>query len=193
MVIPVPHQMWYAVSYQLSVWSSAFWHQSPLPANMMQQEVSRRRCGWDDVLPKDILPRWKLWLVDLDPLIAFNVSSCIKPVKFKEVKHAQLHNFANVSESGYGTVTYVQMLNQENDVQVTFLPGKARVTVFKTNYFPTEVDSSYPCNEWIYCSRQSWISCWWFSCLDGQYISVEISYQLGKTLLHIRGQLNFNH
>ena len=37
-----------------------------LPAKMMQQELCRRGCGWDDDLPKDILPCWKRWLEDLD-------------------------------------------------------------------------------------------------------------------------------
>ncbi len=92
-----------------------------LPAKMMQQELCRRGCGWDDDLPKDILPRWKRWLEDLDQLSAFNVARCIKPVGFGKVKHAQLHHFADASEGGYGTVTYIRMLNQENNIQVTFL------------------------------------------------------------------------
>lgn len=63
---------------------------------------------------------------DLNLLSAFNVASCIKPVDFGLVKHAQLHHFADASECG--SVTYIQMLNQENHIQVIFLLGKARVT-----------------------------------------------------------------
>lgn len=107
-----------------------------LPAKMMQQELCRRGCGWDDDLPKDILPRWKRWLEDLGQLSAFNVRRCIKPVEFGRIKHAQLHHFADASESGYGTVTYIRMLNQENNIQVTFLLGKARVTPLKAVTIP---------------------------------------------------------
>lgn len=74
-----------------------------LPAKMMQQELCRRSCGWDDELPPDILPHWEKWLEDLDQLAAFKVDRCIKPVDFGAVKLAQLHHFADASESGYGT------------------------------------------------------------------------------------------
>lgn len=107
-----------------------------MPAKMMQQELCRRGCGWDDDLPKDILPRWKRWLEDLGQLSAFNVRRCIKLVEFGRIKHAQLHHFADASESGYGTVTYIRMLNQDNNIQVTFLLGKARVTPLKAVTIP---------------------------------------------------------
>lgn len=107
-----------------------------LLAKMMQQELCRRGCGWDDELPPDNLPRWKKWLEDLDQLAAFKVNRCIKPRDFGGVKLAQLHHFADASESGYRTVTYIRMLNQENSVQVTFLLGKARVTPLKAGTIP---------------------------------------------------------
>lgn len=53
-----------------------------------------------------------------------------------EVKLAQLHHFSDASESGYETVTYIRMLNQENGVQVTFLLGKTRVTSLKAVTIP---------------------------------------------------------
>ncbi|KAK0152604.1 hypothetical protein N1851_005873 [Merluccius polli] len=80
-----------------------------LPAKMMQQELCRRSYGWDDSLPQDILHQWKSWLEDLDLLVTFNVNRCIKPVDFGELCHAQLHHFADASEGGYGTVTYLRM------------------------------------------------------------------------------------
>lgn len=82
-----------------------------LPAKMMQQELCRRGCGWDDALPHDILHQWKRWLEDLDLLAALKVGRCIKPVDFGEVRH-----FADASEGGYGTVMYIRMLNQETTI-----------------------------------------------------------------------------
>ncbi|XP_056272956.1 uncharacterized protein LOC130195451 [Pseudoliparis swirei] len=103
---------------------------------MMQQELCRRGCGWDDGLPQDILHQWKRWLEDLDLLATFKVKRCIKPMDFGEVRHAQLHHFADASEGGYGTVTYAQMLNHKKDIQVTLLLGKARVTPLKAVTIP---------------------------------------------------------
>lgn len=59
-----------------------------------------------------MVEKWKKWLEDLDQLAAFIGDRCIKPVDFGTVKQAQLHNFADAIENGYGTVTYTKMLNQ---------------------------------------------------------------------------------
>lgn len=37
-----------------------------LPAKIMLQELCRRRCGWDDKMPKNIEVKWKIWLEDLE-------------------------------------------------------------------------------------------------------------------------------
>lgn len=84
-----------------------------LPPKVMQQELFRRECAWDDALPPDILSQWKAWLEDLDQFNVFEVPRCVKPVDFGEVAQAQLHHFADASEAGYGTVTYLRMLKQQ--------------------------------------------------------------------------------
>lgn len=92
-----------------------------LYARMMQQELCRRGCGWDDAIPQDILRQWKSWLEDPGSLAAFTVDRCIKPSDFGELRHAQLHHFADASTNGYGTVTYIRMLNHENCIHIAFL------------------------------------------------------------------------
>ena len=52
----------------------------------------------------------------------------MKPKDFVEPIHSQLHHFADASENGYRTVTYIRLLNCKGDVHVAFLLGKARVT-----------------------------------------------------------------
>jgi len=50
-----------------------------LSAKIMQQELCRRKCGWDDVIPSDILTQWKRWLEDIKLLISFRLDRCVKP------------------------------------------------------------------------------------------------------------------
>lgn len=107
-----------------------------LSAKMMQQELCRRGCGWDDAIPQDILSQWKRWLEDLESLAAFTVDRCIKPGDFGELRHAQLHHFADASKTGYGTVTYIRMVDHENRIHIAFLLGKARVTPLKAVTIP---------------------------------------------------------
>lgn len=107
-----------------------------LTAKIMQQELCRRKCSWDEELPSDLLRQWKGWLEELDLLATFNVARSIKPVNFGTIVHAQLHHFADASEDGYGTATYIRILNQSNDIQVSLLLGKARVTPLKAVTIP---------------------------------------------------------
>ena len=44
-----------------------------LQAKMMQQELCKRGCSWDDALPQDILYQWKRWLEELALLATFSV------------------------------------------------------------------------------------------------------------------------
>ena len=107
-----------------------------LPAKIMLQELCKKGCGWDDSLPPDILCQWNSWLEDLDLLNTFKISRCVKPATYGKVVRAQLHHFADASEAGYGTVTYLRMLNEQSKVQVSFLLGKARVTPLKAVTIP---------------------------------------------------------
>lgn len=69
-------------------------------------------------------------------LSALNVRTCTKSMGFGKVKCAQLHHFANASEGGSGTATYIHIVNQQNNIHITSLLGKARVTPLKTVTIP---------------------------------------------------------
>ncbi|XP_062391066.1 uncharacterized protein LOC134078917 [Sardina pilchardus] len=52
------------------------------------------------------------------------------------IENIQLHHFADASEGGYGTVTYIHMSNTSGNIQVSLLLGKARVTPLKAVTIP---------------------------------------------------------
>ncbi len=107
-----------------------------LPAKRMQQELCRRSCGWDDAIPPDILKQWERWLEKIKLLASFKVERCMKPKDFGDLKHSQLHHFADASKDGYGTVTYIRLKDCRDNVHVAFLLGKARVTPLKSVTIP---------------------------------------------------------
>lgn len=107
-----------------------------LSAKMMQQQLCRRKCGWDDAIPSDILTQWKRWLEDIKLLISFRLDRCIRPKDFGAPIHRQLHHFADASKDGYGTVSYIRLQNCRNEVHVAFLLGKARVVPLKSIIVP---------------------------------------------------------
>ena len=50
-------------------------------------------------------------------LTSFEVNRCVKPSNFGETASAQLHHFADTSEKGYGTVTYMDSKPSESVTQ----------------------------------------------------------------------------
>ncbi|XP_071058619.1 uncharacterized protein [Pseudochaenichthys georgianus] len=107
-----------------------------LSAKMILQDLCRRELGWDDIIPASAAQEWNNWLKELCNLEEFKVDRCLKPVDFGEVTSAQLHHFADASEDGYGTVTYLLLHNIKAQVHCVFIMGKARVAPLKPITIP---------------------------------------------------------
>ncbi|XP_062415351.1 uncharacterized protein LOC134107519 [Pungitius pungitius] len=107
-----------------------------LPAKLLLQELCRTKCEWDDPIPPAFRQKWKKWLTDLEKVAYFKIPRCVKPEGFGRTVSAQLHHFADASENGYGTATYLRMQNMDGRVHVAFLFGKARVSPLKPVTIP---------------------------------------------------------
>ena len=55
----------------------------------------------------------------------------MKREQFGEIASAQLHHFADASEDGYGTVSYLLLDNNHGHAHCAFIMGKARVAPLK--------------------------------------------------------------
>ena len=87
--------------------------------------------GWDEEAPLSIHEQWTKWTAGLGQISEFKAQRCFKDKGFGQTMHAQLHNFADASDKGYGTVSYMILVNTNNNVHVTFVMGKGRVTPIK--------------------------------------------------------------
>ena len=101
-----------------------------MPAKLLLQELCRQNLKWDEQISPTFSKQWSDWLKDLQRMSVFTVERCIKPVNFEKAVTAQIHNFSDASEAGYGTVSYLR-LEDGNTVHVSFLAGKARVAPLK--------------------------------------------------------------
>ena len=61
---------------------------------------------------------------------------CFKPAGFGEIKTATLHHFADASDHGYGSVSYLRLINQDDQVHCSFVCGKSRVAPLKQMTIP---------------------------------------------------------
>lgn len=88
-----------------------------LAAKRIIQDLYRSQLGWDDALPVAAAKEWTVWLQELHQLEDFKVDGCLKPLNFGEVASSQLHHFADTSEDGHRTVTYLLLRNIRRQVQ----------------------------------------------------------------------------
>ncbi|KAK7882611.1 hypothetical protein WMY93_028785 [Mugilogobius chulae] len=107
-----------------------------LQAKKILQELCRRKIGWDVIIPDDLAHEWFVWKNQLHQLENISVPRCFKPVGFGESVYNQLHHFADASEEGYGTVSYLVQKNSSNQVHCSFVLGKARVAPLKPMTVP---------------------------------------------------------
>ena len=103
---------------------------------LLLQEMCRRNMSWDEPIPQTLLQQWTGWLSDLEKVAKLQVSRCIKPKGFGRSASAQLHHLADASSYGYGTVSYLRLVNQDEQVHVAFMSGKARVAPLKQTTIP---------------------------------------------------------
>lgn len=107
-----------------------------LPAKMILQELCGKRFSWDENIPSETAHKAILWFSDLAKLHGFKVKRCLKPDWFGNITSAQLHHFADASEKGYGVVTYLRIMNENNQVHCSFILGKSRVSPLKQVTIP---------------------------------------------------------
>lgn len=96
------------------------------------------KLGWDENIPQIFSQQWTGWLADLNKtgLKWFKVDQCTKPTSFGQIRYAQLHHFSDASKSGYGTVSYLRLENDNKEVHVAFITGKSRVEPLKQMTIP---------------------------------------------------------
>ncbi|XP_039608830.1 uncharacterized protein LOC120528756, partial [Polypterus senegalus] len=107
-----------------------------LPAKLILRDLCKEKCGWDEEVEVKHIQKWKKWMDDLKLLTDYKVNRCFKPTGFGTIKTAQMHHFADASEDGYGTVTYLVLTNEEGKRHCSFLMGKSRVAPLKQVTIP---------------------------------------------------------
>ena len=108
-----------------------------LPAKKILQEMcADDKLEWDDKVSLDQEERWKEWLGELEDLKGVTVNRCLKPSDFGKIVSTELHVFSDASTTGYGSVAYLRIRNEEGKVHVVFLLGKARLAPIKPISIP---------------------------------------------------------
>ncbi|XP_033118371.1 uncharacterized protein LOC117117984 [Anneissia japonica] len=107
-----------------------------LKGKLIVQQLVRRRVGWDDPAPDDLLSKWELWQNELIHLEELKIRRCLRKDEFGDVVTQDLHHFADASEVGYGVASYLHMKNQHGDTQSTLVFARSRLCPIKRVTIP---------------------------------------------------------
>ena len=113
-----------------------------LTAKQILQDLCRKKLEWDEEMPPQYMPRWENWLLDLPKLSSFSISRCLMPAEFGQIACSQLHHFSDASEDGYGSVSYLRLVNEEGNIHCAFLFYYYRSYILF--YTPESCDDSPP-------------------------------------------------
>lgn len=102
-----------------------------LPAKLILRDLCKKKHGWDEEIEGEHARRWQEWLADMQSLAEFSIQRCIKTEEFGSTQSAQLHHFADASEEGYASASYLLLTSHENKKHCSLLIGKARVSPLK--------------------------------------------------------------
>jgi hypothetical protein len=107
-----------------------------LPVKLLLQDLCRRNVSWDEVLSDEDEQQWRKWMDILPELENVSIPRCYKPDSFGKIQHCELHTFADGSNTGYGAVSYLRMVNEEGQVHCSIIMGKSRVAPLKAMTIP---------------------------------------------------------
>ena len=106
-----------------------------LPGRKILQSITREKGGWQDELSPELRAMWEKWRMKLPDLQKIRVNRCYKPADFKTAS-CSLHSFSDASDYGYGQVTYLRQVSEENEVCVALVMAKSRVVPAKKTTIP---------------------------------------------------------
>ena len=94
----------------------------------MLQTLCNQLVQWDDVVGPELRKDWKRWEQKLKRVEEIHKSRCIKPHMFGNIIETSLHHFLDASEKRYDQWSYIQLVNDEEEIHCSLLVGKSRVS-----------------------------------------------------------------
>ena len=108
-----------------------------LPAKQLLQKLCVEGKEWDEPLSNEHQSSWETWLASLPELSALSINRHFFPAQSEMTpSNTELHVFCDASSTGYGAVMYLRMCNEDGNVHLCFVAGKARVVPIKATTVP---------------------------------------------------------
>lgn len=85
--------------------------------------------GWDDLLCGDMLEDYEEWCRRCDEIVVVIIPRCVW--SSEAMLALEMHHFAEASSTGYAACSYLRFVDEDGNVQVTFMVGKCWVFPLK--------------------------------------------------------------
>jgi hypothetical protein len=107
-----------------------------LPGRQILQRLCLINYDWDEEIPEEELSTWNVWQQSLAQLLTVAVPRCVKLNLVEKLRDVQLHTFADACRLGYGAVSYLRLVDVNNQLTMSFLVGKSQVMPTKQVTIP---------------------------------------------------------
>ncbi|KAK3890972.1 hypothetical protein Pcinc_005139 [Petrolisthes cinctipes] len=98
-------------------------------ARLLLHQMCYEKYEWDDPMSGEMLKKYEKWCSNLDQIGEVPVSRWVRMCKM--VSTLEMHHFADASSFEYATCSYLRILYEDGDIDVTFMLGKCRFVPFK--------------------------------------------------------------
>ena len=106
-----------------------------IKAKILLQKLWELKVDWDSPIPQPIFEVWMRWRSELPLLSDVRVPRCYFP-QGVQIVSLQVHGFSDTSESAYGAVIYLRMVDSCNRVYVISVISKSKVAPIKKLTIP---------------------------------------------------------
>ena len=99
-----------------------------LKGKLLLQQLCNTKVDWDDSLDENQMMIWSQWTENLKDLGSLKINRCFMNTELSPPYDVELHTFGDACETGYGTCSYLRLINRAtNVVSVSLVLGKSRV------------------------------------------------------------------
>jgi hypothetical protein len=106
-----------------------------LKGKLILQTVCKSQFSWDDPLDENTTQLWKDWSQNMKGISQVAIPRCLKPKLFCDIQR-ELHHFSDACLAGYGSCSYLRVINQAGEVHCSLVFAKARVAPLKPITLP---------------------------------------------------------
>ena len=98
-----------------------------LKGRLILQELYQEGLHWGKQVSKEYVKKWEAWKRELYGLEKLSLGRCIKPTNFHKIINISRHNFSDASEISYGQCSYLQVVDENENIHCSLIMRKARV------------------------------------------------------------------